>query len=83
MSSNQPKLTVLDSAKEFALPNWVFRYRIGILVVAHAIIFSCGYILAFALRLDFVIDANVRDRMIMSMPIVVAIELICFLQICY
>ena len=80
MSSNQPKLTVLDSAKEFALPNWVFRYRIGILVVAHAIIFSCGYILAFALRLDFVIDANVRDRMIMSMPIVVAIELICFLQ---
>ena len=40
MASNPNKIAFLESAKEFALPDWVFRYRIGILVAAHAGIFS-------------------------------------------
>ena len=35
---------------------WLIKYRIPILILVHVVIFSLGYFLAYALRLDFTIS---------------------------
>ena len=57
----------------------VMSFRILILVLLHCVIFTAGYFLAFALRLDFNISAEMQTRFWMSLPVVVSIEIACFL----
>jgi FlaA1/EpsC-like NDP-sugar epimerase len=45
----------------------------------HLLIFSAGYFFAFALRLDFEISLEMQKRFWISLPVVVGIEVVCFL----
>ena len=60
-------------------PGLLIKYRIPILVVAHVLIFSLGYLLAFALRLDFDMSPEYQLQFWKTLPVVLLIEIGCFL----
>lgn len=61
------------------LQDLLIAFRIPILIVVHAVIFSVGYFLAYAIRLDFDISLEMQERFWKSLPFVVGIEIGCFL----
>lgn len=75
------RLTGLRAAMlRAAQPAWrvIQQYRITVLAVGHLVIFGAAFVLAFLLRFDFAIPADMAIRMWQSMPLVIAIKLVVF-----
>ncbi|HMO12740.1 MAG TPA: nucleoside-diphosphate sugar epimerase/dehydratase [Pirellulaceae bacterium] len=60
------------------LPEWLLAIRIPLIAVAHLLIFSVTWILAFVIRFDAAVPPNMLRICWMSLPIVVPIQLLAF-----
>ena len=51
------------------------RYRVPLLVTAHAVLVTCSYILAYLLRFDWVIPEAYVNVMLITLPVIVGVRL--------
>ncbi len=79
MGTSSPSLSPLQSVLGPQLLRTVLKYRFAILFVGHMAVFTFAYWLAFALRFDFQIPADIYARMSPSLPAVLGIKLAVFL----
>ncbi len=67
-----------ESLRNRKLPGWLLKIRVPLLVTIHAMVFAGCYALAFTVRFDGSISAEMQSIFWKSIPVIVAVQIAAF-----